>query len=385
MSAVWSPQPILVIGASVRAACQSALRTSDRHIIAADLFCDRDLSSLVEASIVEDYPDGFLEVLREQCKKHPQLAVVYTGALENYPEIIAACEETAALLGTTSDVIQAVRDPFHLRQTLQEEEIEFPEVLHQFDAKMLKSRWLRKSFQSAGGQRVSVVDPNQPTRNVEQDAASYYQKFVNGVPCSAAFVCNTEGAQPIGISEMLVGCDWLGAKGFQYCGSIERRPADVEETSWDRLGRVLSRHYQLRGVFGVDAIVNAGRVYPIEVNPRFTASMELFDAPNLSVFDQHLQAFSPLSSLEPRSNLDRASDSNYAYRGKCILYAKRDTEFRDDLGALLTLEAELADVPKPQIIPAGYPMLTLLASDSSPQLLRQKLQAVAAYVYEILS
>jgi predicted ATP-grasp superfamily ATP-dependent carboligase len=51
----------------------------------------------------------------------------------------------------------------------------------------------------------------------------------------------------------------------------------------------------------------------------------------------------------------------------------------------LTLEAELADVPKPQIIPAGYPMLTLLASDSSPQLLRQKLQAVAAYVYEILS
>ena len=53
---------------------------------------------------------------------------------------------------------------------------------------------------------------------------------------------------------------------------------------------MLAKRFSLAGLFGVDAIVNDEGVWTVEINPRYTASMELVE-PSLdaSLVDLHVR------------------------------------------------------------------------------------------------
>ncbi len=67
---------VIIVGASVRAAAQSAVRAG-YQVLAADLFRDSDLRKCAESIRVQDYPNGLLDVLSEW----PPSDWLYTGGL----------------------------------------------------------------------------------------------------------------------------------------------------------------------------------------------------------------------------------------------------------------------------------------------------------------
>src|SRR4051794_30449688 len=99
--------PLLIAGASVRAAAASALRAGYAPWCV-DLFGDADLERACPVRVVplKRYPDALVAALAEG----PPGPWMYTGAIENRPDLIECVDRP--LLGNPADIVRAVRDPW---------------------------------------------------------------------------------------------------------------------------------------------------------------------------------------------------------------------------------------------------------------------------------
>ena len=105
-------QRLIILGASARAAAMSAVRAGFEPWTA-DLFADADLRALVPAAVrcpVGDYPRGFREILRGA----PEVPWLYTGGLENHPNLIRDLSEIRPLWGNGPNALTACRSPFRV-------------------------------------------------------------------------------------------------------------------------------------------------------------------------------------------------------------------------------------------------------------------------------
>jgi predicted ATP-grasp superfamily ATP-dependent carboligase len=193
----------------------------------------------------------------------------------------------------------------------------------------------------------------------------FFQQFVPGTVCSASFLATGGDCRLLGMTEMLVGCDWVGAAGFTYCGSILRHQRRVECGQWTRIGRAIAREFSLIGLFGVDGVVSKGQIWPIEVNPRYTASMELLElALGISLIGVHVNAcYGRQFPWTPAPRMD------HRVVGKSILFAPHDLQLNTQFGDLATCNrshVKLADVPEPGgIVRRGRPILTVIVTADS--------------------
>ncbi len=125
----------------------------------------------------------------------------------------------------------------------------------------------------------------------------------------------------------MVGETWLKAMPFHYCGSIG--PLAVNgalQQRIEQIGQVLVEQFGLRGLFGVDLIIDADGPYPVEVNPRYTASMEVLEyATGLRVMDLHGRAFDHWNET-PTAFITKDELSKRVV-GKAIIFATRSFEF----------------------------------------------------------
>ena len=97
-------ESITIVGASARAAAQSALRAGLRPF-AGDLFADADLAGACPTVQVPQYPDGLEGLLASA----PAGGWMYTGALENHPDLVDRLAEMRPLWGNRGDVLRRVR------------------------------------------------------------------------------------------------------------------------------------------------------------------------------------------------------------------------------------------------------------------------------------
>src|SRR5262245_5672928 len=97
---------MIIVGASARAAAMSALRAGWSPWCA-DLFADADLERIAPVRRIasDEYPDGLIDTLKDA----PAGPWMYTGALENRPDLIARVDRP--LLGNSADGVRAVRKP----------------------------------------------------------------------------------------------------------------------------------------------------------------------------------------------------------------------------------------------------------------------------------
>jgi predicted ATP-grasp superfamily ATP-dependent carboligase len=167
----------------------------------------------------------------------------------------------------------------------------------------------------------------------------------------------------LGVTRQLIGTPWLGARGFRYAGSLGPVPLDPEiRQQWQRIGECLSRGFRLQGLFGVDAVQSEGRVVPVEVNPRYTASIEVLErATGLLAIVHHAHA-TRLGRLLPMTS---GADDHVV--GKGILYATGQTRVLDSVrDQLVSINrsaslVQVADIPATdRPIDPGRPVVTLL-------------------------
>src|SRR5437763_7555685 len=138
-------EPLILIGASVRAAAFSALRAG-LSPWCADLFGDLDLKQCCPCAVIppSDYPDGFLDIL----KQAPAGPVVYTGALENARPLLTRLGKKRTIWGNTSHALVETRTPSRVVYNLRRRYHPAPD-LHPTTSSPPPGRWLLKPIAGA--------------------------------------------------------------------------------------------------------------------------------------------------------------------------------------------------------------------------------------------
>ena len=381
---------VVILGASVRALAASATRAG-WAVYAADLFGDVDLAAAAVASTrVAAYPAG----LADAAAAYPPAPWCYTGAIENHPDLIDRIAAVRPLAGNGGAAVRRVREAAILGPALQAAGLRFPET-HATPAGLpTDGTFLVKPRASAGGRGImrwtaATAAAHPPAEPIAQ--RHVWQRWIDGLPVTAAYALRSGRATLFGVSRQLVGEPWCHAAAFAYCGSLMLPVEELRDSTrdqLDRLGAVLADAFGLVGVVGADLVRDStGHITLIEVNPRPTASMELIErATSSSIAALHLAAcgFSPPSpALAPV-----ASSAGWS---KAVLFAPHDIVVAPRLLATLDQMSAawscsdgwpaIADIPQPgQTIESGSPFITLFArgesaDDSHAQLL-DRMQAV---------
>jgi predicted ATP-grasp superfamily ATP-dependent carboligase len=348
---------LLIFGASARAAAFSALRAG-RRPWCADLFADADLLGRCPAvRLPGRYPEGFLQVIEDDVAG----PWMFTGGLENHPGLVGRLAAQRRLLGNGPDVLACIRSPDVLARAARAAGIPAPRLLGD-GARVPGGRWLVKPLAGSGGTGIRFLDdsPSRPTGEV------YLQEHVEGVPAAALFVAAGGAARLLGLSRQLVGEAFLHAPGFRYCGSIG--PLPVAQGLGDglaRLGDELAWQTRASGLLGVDGILREGAFWPIEVNPRYTASVEVIEqGTGLRALDWHCRACEGVLPAEP------VPPPQGLLIAKAILYGRqhgtfpREGPWRPTLDSPPPVEElpDFADVPHAgDRLAPGRPVLTLFA------------------------
>ncbi len=366
---------VTIVGASARAAAYSAVRAGF-SVQAADMFADVDLRRVCVAHRVTDYPTGLATAITGA---HTG-GWMYAGGLESHPLLVERWARVRPLWGNRADVLRRVRQPHLVANVLRRAGLRAPAVRLDPPTPIGDGKWLCKGLRSCGGSQVAVWDGNLPAGLDARDC--YFQQFVDGPSCSAVYVAARGDAALLGITQQLIGARWCGAQGFRYCGSVG--PLEVSHAITDQfiaIGKALAKEFDLVGLFGVDAIFNSIGVWPVEVNPRYTASIEVIErASEIRAIELHVNACQQGQLPTARSGTAQGQAA------KAVLFASRRLVVPKSVSSLSDQPSQsrwpaMADIPAPgTVIEPGWPILTVLAAANSQREALEALQRQATVV-----
>ena len=370
---------VVILGASTRAAAFSADRAGLRPWCV-DLFADADLERRfpVRRVPIEKYPRGLIAAMRDA----PEGPVIYTGGLENHPELIGQIDRP--LWGNPPSVLRRVRSPYLLADALRSHGL--PTLLVRADPPSAGDprQWLLKPLRGSGG-----VGVRQYTRRSFFDPRTHYlQEYSPGDCFGAVFLGDGAQAALLGLTRH-VRADWLHAPAFHYAGSV--LTLTPPQSNLRRIADAIAGTFSLRGLFGVDLVHHAdpatgvANFCVLEVNPRYTASVEVLERAqgwalltlHQAIFEGRLPHWQPIATA--------------AVAGKAVLYARRtftfpdDGPWRDAWNAPLR-DSDYADIPHAgETIERGRPVMTVFASADDDiacmQGLREKVEALDRYLW----
>jgi predicted ATP-grasp superfamily ATP-dependent carboligase len=369
---------VLLAGVSTRALAESAVRAGYR-VTSVDAFGDADLRAVAEVVSLRRGDRRYgADAAAVAARSVSASLVAYTSNFENHPGAVAVLARGRRLLGNPPEVLERVRNPLLLARALAARGFAVPIARASapglsFDGR----RWLLKPRRSGGGHGTAAWRRPRPVPR-----SAYLQERIAGTPGSIVFAADGRRAVALGLTRQLVGERAFGSHGFRYCGSLLASAgsslfpsqAELLERA-TALAEATTEEFGLRGLNGLDFIARSGVPFPIEVNPRYSASMELVErAAGVSLFQAHAEgcAGRPPAPPAPPSNV----------WGKAIVFARHEVVIDDPA----SWAVDLADVPHPgERITAGRPICTVFATGRDGERCTAALAAAAESVYRALS
>jgi predicted ATP-grasp superfamily ATP-dependent carboligase len=330
---------VLVVAVSARMLAQ--LAANDGYDVAAvDRFGDADLRAIAPGARAPN-ANGLAD-LAEGIRAD---AVVYGAGLENRPDLVARVAEGRELLGTPAELLDAVRDPWAVGEAARAAGARAPQTtVEPTEA----NGWLRKPRRGGGGRGV------RRWAGGRLRATEILQRRVDGLPCSAVAVGDGRGAVVLGLTEQL-----LRPRSYAWAGNATppRLPAAELSVLGEQLGAVCDAvvaRFGARGAFGVDAVWDGRDAWVLEVNPRPTASLELFGPGSFAL---HVRGARGLTLAAPLPTA--------CARVKLVLFADRDIRAPEldwwPAGVV-------CDIPRPgEAIARGQPVCTLVSRTAGPE------------------
>ena len=397
---------VLVCGISTRAIAESAARAGF-HVTAIDGYADLDQHPSVRAlSMPRDFASQpTASAIARAARTLGCDAVVYLSPFENHPRAVASLAIGRALWGNRPDVLRAVRDPQAVAAVLRRNGFAVPRVTKgpavtganvQVDPNVpddtrapndsnvsndpnVPNAVLVKPLRSGGGHRIH------PWSGGRVPSGTYLQQRIDGTPGSVVFLAAAGKALPLAVTRQLVGDAAFGASGYRYCGSVVSAAPDLLFSGGaqiadvcHRLCDVMAAEFELVGLNGIDFIARDGVPYPIEVNPRWSSSLELVERLiGQPLFAAHAEACAR-GALSAR-DIDVPPQISAAV-GKAIVFARHDV-VAGETDAWLG-DDSVRDVPHPgERINAGQPICSVFATGNDFQSCYAALVARAERVY----
>jgi predicted ATP-grasp superfamily ATP-dependent carboligase len=408
---------VLLAGVSTRAMADSAV-LAGYAVVSVDAFGDLDHAARAQAlSLHRDFNTEYsARNLVRAASTIPCEAIAYVSNLENHPRAVARLAEHRLLLGNSPEVLARVRNPVLVARRLRARGFDVPRVYAAAPdgSHVPPTRAGAAALQTAGQARTRVLMSRSASRRPTPDArrllskprasggghgivpwragqslpaGTVVQERIAGTPASLVFVADGERAVAFALTRQLIGERAFGASGFKYCGNILaaagdaqlRRDAELLERA-GALARAIVEEFGLIGVNGIDFVARHGVPYLVEINPRYTAAMELAErAYDLPVFAAHVAA---CGARAPSFDLALARRTRGAV-GKAIVYARHAVVVGDT--RRWARSNTVRDVPHPgEHIARGQPVCTVFARGRDGAACHAALVRRAEWVYRAL-
>jgi len=290
---------LLIVAVSGRALAQSAGRAGYRPVVL-DLFAARDTRAasftsrpIAVPGTLRIDPARLLDAARALA---PGSDLVYGSGFEGRPRLIQRLSRGRALYGNTPAALAALRSPARFFPLLQRLGIPHPAVRLTPPAR--PNGWLMKRPGTAGGTGVLPAGAASAARG------DYFQRLEAGDSLSATFLADGLRATVLGFNRQ-----WTAPRPrrpYLYGGAVggltlrPRLRREIEEAL-----DALVAETGLVGLNGLDFILKNGQWLVLELNPRPTATFELYD-PDYpgGLFQWHLRACRgelPIRAAAPRA------------------------------------------------------------------------------------
>lgn len=270
------------------------------------------------------FPESQVLVCLQKLKsKYHHLRVLLGAGAEHLSYWIER-ETNWLLLGNCSSAIQSVNQPENFFAGLETLGIHFPCV--KFDKKLNNcsetDRWIYKYANTCGGAGITR-DPPSLT-----DADGYWQQEIVGEAISALYVANGEYSYCVGIN-LMQSRQFGDNYPYVYSGAIANHKVDqIYSNKIDSYAKNIIDYFKLSGVVSIDMILEKNeadcKIYVLEVNPRISASFELYERlnPNVNLVDEHIRVCEGVANSVSTCHLNAQLVSSVsAYR---IVYACKD-------------------------------------------------------------
>lgn len=345
------------MGGSVRSAAESA-EQDGWEVSAIDLFGDVDTRRSARRWHRLTPTRDFSLLLG----RLPPGPLILTGGMEQWYERLDGIRHERPVLAPATETIARLREPAFLQSLAHASGLHFPRFRPAGSAEVPRG-WLAKSRRSTAGLSVSTSLAGPPSD------ADYFQQRVAGRPFGAAFLATDSGSELLGVARSMTRS--MGRYPFLYAGSLGpvRIAAECRRTL-ERLGETIRQQLSMRGLFGVDLLADRSgeRLWLLEINPRITASMELFETPHgPSLITRHAASYGfVIAARRAATTQTAAFAAELPVRLKRIVWSREAFRWNPEWQQAAVsgiAPVVLRDIPQPDsAIACGQPVVSLCAS-----------------------
>lgn len=356
------------VGTSARSLVESA-RVSRLHPIALDVFGDLDTCRLADACVrigasgLAMDREALLAALAQLRARGDVAGWVAGSGFEAQLDLLAEGACVLPLLGNRPETVRRVRTPADFAGVLDALGVAHPGFSNCRPAD--PRGWLLKDAHACGGWHVRPAEAASAARLGE---GGYFQRRVAGEPFSCLFLAEKEAAHVVGFSRQIVRA--LGRRPYVYRGGVG--PVALPNAAQEALGSAalkLTRALGLVGLNGIDLILDAaGQPWVLELNPRPTAAIQLFDeAVEGGLMRAHVDA------CAGRQRAFVAS-AGLPVHGFETVFARRAGQIDQASAAWLAGQGWCCDIPQAGTRHAwGDPLCTVRAQGASVEAVLQQL------------
>lgn len=367
-------------------------------VVAVDAFSDEQTAAMADKALIVKYDSlGFhaedlLQTLNTLYNANADsdglpltqfAGFVYGSGFEAQPDLLQKVAALFPLIGNAPATIVATKDCNLFFAALQKLNIKHPETFEQLPADIDLSGYVRKFSGGNGGVHIqSAVS----TKGVV--GHHYFQRKLAGVPVSLLFIANGAEVEVVGFNEQ-----WVSASAhlpYRYGGAVSHAPLSVAvQAQLLDAAKQLTIEFELHGLNSLDAIVHrtttdAGteveQVYFLEVNPRLSATFDLYAGRSV-LFERHVQACM-YKRLTPVHGVQR--NDKVVSKAHAVVYA--DVDLILDTGMIWP--DWVTDTPcllnEPLKIVAGAPICSVLAYADNAEAAKKEVLARVQQIKNLL-
>ena len=399
---------IAVVGFSVRAAAQLAKRAGF-EVVAVDACADRDLICDCRSHIRLDDPNwpNALNTF------YPLTPLLLTGGMEHRTQMLDVCHSVAIRRGSTASQLHSMRSLENWEKWVGRSGLGWPltfrtlQDVKRFEKQNQTRDWLMKPFESGGGFGTTDLFNTSPLADFQSSdqARFYFQERLPGVTIGVTFLTSEFGSSVVGTTEAWKPDSKIAGTNYAYCGSYGPIALiDEQLVKLHCFANIAGNESGLLGLWQADFLMHLGELTLLEINPRWSASMDILDVClDLCLVEMHYACI--CMSMRPavfrkyaNSCYLKAQKAMKPMLGKLIVYAD-DTlvvtrtqsdewwlqRWTCDLGSVSN-RCQFADIPSAGTeISIGHPILTVLTTGTSMDSILYELQVARSKVLKLLA
>ena len=378
-----SGEHVLIAAFSGRSLAQSA-RRAGFHPLVVDAFGDLDTREaaedirVIEGAMVTGFRTKPLVAALEEINRSAAgkpIGLVLGSGLEDKTRLIATLASRFRLLGSDAETVRSCKDPVKFFATLDRIGVAHPRT--QTEPPTSPEGWISKRIGGSGGRHIRDCGSHTAPKPRQR---RYFQQRLSGTRYSvgAVFSGSHTGGKPS--TSFFLTRQWTApcrTHPYRFGGCVSQ--PDIEPHLRSELIDIAIRAgdaLKLCGMASFDFIVDAGKPFLLEVNPRPGASLDVLDSTKGDMFQTHVAAWTggKSSSHWPVTALPKAMAILHADRGALVLGEPPWPNWSADRGASGT------------VVPKGAPLASVLAdgptADAAEALARQRLAELEDLIYE---